>query len=103
MRDRCDRDEQLVWMRIRRTSWRLRRREAAAASKVAPSGLAGGSIPARLAGLAQSPALVLLFPRMARHTRGGGRIGFLQGAWPFGLVEAIWSLVALHRWWLAQG
>jgi hypothetical protein len=25
--------------------------------------------------------------------------GFLQGAWPFGLVEAIWSLVALHRWW----
>ena len=27
--------------------------------------------------------------------------GFLQGAWPFGLVEAIWSLVALRRWWLA--
>ena len=25
--------------------------------------------------------------------------GFLQGAWPFGLVEAIWSLVALRRWW----
>jgi hypothetical protein len=25
--------------------------------------------------------------------------GFLQGAWPFGIVEAIWSLVALHRWW----
>ncbi len=24
--------------------------------------------------------------------------GFLQGAWPFGVVEAIWSLVALHRW-----
>ncbi len=24
---------------------------------------------------------------------------FLQGAWPFGLVEAIWSLVALRRWW----
>ena len=24
--------------------------------------------------------------------------GFLQGAWPFGLVEAIWSLVALARW-----
>jgi hypothetical protein len=29
--------------------------------------------------------------------------GFLQGAWPFGLVEAIWSLVALRRWWLSQG
>jgi len=25
--------------------------------------------------------------------------GFLQGAWPFGLVEALWSLVALRRWW----
>jgi hypothetical protein len=27
--------------------------------------------------------------------------GFLQGAWPFGLVEAVWSLVALRRWWRA--
>jgi hypothetical protein len=26
--------------------------------------------------------------------------GFLQGAWPFGAVEAIWSIVALRRWWL---
>jgi hypothetical protein len=26
--------------------------------------------------------------------------GFMQGAWPFGLVEAVWSVVALHRWWL---
>lgn len=24
--------------------------------------------------------------------------GFLQGAWPFGVVEAIWALVALGRW-----
>lgn len=24
--------------------------------------------------------------------------GFLQGAWPFGLVEAIWALVAWRRW-----
>ena len=23
--------------------------------------------------------------------------GFLSGAWPFGVVEAIWCLVALHR------
>jgi hypothetical protein len=29
----------------------------------------------------------------------GSVYGFLQGAWPFGLVEAIWSLVALKRWW----
>lgn len=24
--------------------------------------------------------------------------GFLQGAWPFGVVEAIWAVVAVHRW-----
>ena len=28
--------------------------------------------------------------------------GFLQGAWPFGLVEAVWSGVALRRWWLER-
>ncbi len=25
--------------------------------------------------------------------------GFLQGAWPFGLVEAVWSMVAVRRYW----
>ena len=25
--------------------------------------------------------------------------GFLAGTWPFGVVEAVWALVALHRWW----
>jgi len=24
--------------------------------------------------------------------------GFLQGAWPFGVVELVWSGVALRRW-----
>jgi hypothetical protein len=24
--------------------------------------------------------------------------GFLQGAWPFGLVEIVWGVVALARW-----
>lgn len=28
----------------------------------------------------------------------GSLYGFLQGAWPFGLVEAVWSLVAMRRW-----
>jgi hypothetical protein len=28
----------------------------------------------------------------------GSAYGFLQGAWPFGLVEAVWSVVALKRW-----
>ena len=28
----------------------------------------------------------------------GSTYGFLQGAWPFGLVEAIWAGVAFRRW-----
>jgi hypothetical protein len=28
----------------------------------------------------------------------GSAYGFLQGAWPFGIVEAIWAVVALQRW-----
>ncbi|MET0530682.1 MAG: hypothetical protein ABW003_20500 [Microvirga sp.] len=28
----------------------------------------------------------------------GSAYGFLQGAWPFGLVEAIWAAVAARRW-----
>ena len=32
----------------------------------------------------------------------GSAYGFLQGAWPFGLVEGIWSLVAVRRWWLGR-
>jgi hypothetical protein len=24
--------------------------------------------------------------------------GFMQGAWPFGIIEAIWAGVAVHRW-----
>jgi hypothetical protein len=32
----------------------------------------------------------------------GSAYGFLQGAWPFGLVEAIWAMVALRRWLQAR-
>ena len=28
----------------------------------------------------------------------GSIYGFLQGAWPFALIEFIWALVALRRW-----
>jgi hypothetical protein len=28
----------------------------------------------------------------------GSSYGFLPGAWPFGVVEAIWAFVALRRW-----
>jgi hypothetical protein len=32
----------------------------------------------------------------------GSAYGFLQGAWPFGLVEAVWAVVALRRWSVRQ-
>ena len=28
----------------------------------------------------------------------GSVYGFLQGAWPLGVVEAVWAIVALRRW-----
>jgi hypothetical protein len=28
----------------------------------------------------------------------GSIYGFLQGAWPFGLVEAVWAVIAFRRW-----
>jgi hypothetical protein len=43
----------------------------------------------------RSPWFVLLF---AVSCGLGSAYGFLQGAWPFGLVESVWALVALRRW-----
>ncbi len=43
----------------------------------------------------RSPLFILAF---AGACALGSIYGFLQGAWPFGLIEAIWSLVALQRW-----
>jgi len=28
--------------------------------------------------------------------------GFLQGAWPFGCVETVWSIVAFRRWFIRR-
>lgn len=28
----------------------------------------------------------------------GAVYGFLQGAWPFGFVEIVWTLVAFRKW-----
>jgi hypothetical protein len=44
----------------------------------------------------RSPRYVLGF---AAACALGSIYGFLQGAWPFGVVEAIWSVFALRRWW----
>ena len=46
------------------------------------------------------PLYVLAF---AASCALGSVYGFLQGAWPFGLVEAIWALVALRRWRAQSG
>ena len=46
----------------------------------------------------RSPWFVLAF---AAACALGSVYGFLQGAWPFGVVEAVWSFVALRRWWNA--
>jgi hypothetical protein len=43
----------------------------------------------------RSPWFILAF---AGSCALGSAYGFLQGAWPFGVVEAIWALVALRRW-----
>ena len=45
---------------------------------------------------ARSPWFVLAF---AAGCLASSAYGFLQGAWPFGLVELVWSGVALRRWW----
>lgn len=31
----------------------------------------------------------------------GSIYGFAQGAWPFGVIEAVWAFVAARRWWSA--
>ncbi|MCY0882152.1 MAG: hypothetical protein OWS74_09160 [Firmicutes bacterium] len=30
---------------------------------------------------------------------GSSAYGWLAGTWPFGVVEGIWALVALRKWW----
>jgi hypothetical protein len=43
----------------------------------------------------RSPAFVLAF---AVACLASSTYGFLQGAWPFGVVEFIWAGVAVQRW-----
>ena len=47
----------------------------------------------------RSPWFILAF---AGACALGSVYGFLQGAWPFGLVEAIWAGVALRRWMIRR-
>jgi hypothetical protein len=43
----------------------------------------------------RAPLFVLLF---AGACAASSVYGFLQGAWPFGIVEGVWTGVAIHRW-----
>jgi hypothetical protein len=43
----------------------------------------------------RSPRYVLAF---AGACALGSLYGFMQGAWPFGVVEAVWSAMAVRRW-----
>ncbi len=56
-------------------------------------------------------ALTFMMGMYALESRGRGFVlafavgcalsssyGFLSGAWPFGVVEGIWTFVALRRW-----
>jgi hypothetical protein len=47
----------------------------------------------------RSPWFILAF---AFSCALGSAYGFLQGAWPFGIVEAVWSVVALRRWFMER-
>jgi hypothetical protein len=48
----------------------------------------------------RSPAFVLAF---AGACALASIYGFMQGAWPFGLVEAVWAVIAARRWWMRAG
>jgi hypothetical protein len=43
----------------------------------------------------RNPAYILAF---AGACALASIYGFIQGAWPFGVVEAIWTAIAVHRW-----
>jgi hypothetical protein len=47
-----------------------------------------------------SPWFILAF---AAACGSASSYGFLQGAWPFGVVEAVWAGVALQRWRVRSG
>jgi hypothetical protein len=47
----------------------------------------------------RGPAFVLAF---AAGCALSSSYGFLSGAWPFGVVEGVWTFIALRRWYLVR-
>lgn len=62
-----------------------------------------------LFGLAAVVAMLVTYALEERHAGfvlafaaacvAGSAYGFLQGAWPFGLAEGVWAIVAVRRFW----
>ncbi len=48
----------------------------------------------------RSPAFIIAF---AAASLAASAYGFIQDAWPFGVVELVWSGVALRRWRRRRG
>jgi hypothetical protein len=48
----------------------------------------------------RAPVWTLLF---AIGCLMGSAYGFMQGAWPFGVVEWAWFAVAMRKWWRIRG
>ncbi|HYB00920.1 MAG TPA: hypothetical protein VED37_11940 [Ktedonobacteraceae bacterium] len=44
----------------------------------------------------RSPWWVLVF---AMACGASSLYGWLAGTWPFGVVEGVWAIIALRRWW----
>lgn len=44
----------------------------------------------------RKPGFILAF---AAACLASSAYGFMAGAWPFGVVELVWSGVAVRRWW----
>jgi hypothetical protein len=61
--------------------------------------LAVGSMLVTYALEARSTTFILAF---AFACLASSAYGFLQGAWPFGVLEAVWSVIAVRRWQAAR-
>jgi hypothetical protein len=45
----------------------------------------------------RSPRWILIF---AAACAASSAYGWLAGTWPFGVVEAVWTVIALRRWYV---
>jgi len=61
-------------------------------------------------GAASVTAMMIFYALESRHRSytfafafacfASSAYGWLAGTWPFGIVETIWGLVALRKWWM---